>query len=337
MRLKGFDYHSPFFYMVTLRRLDGLAAFSEIGPDGLVPNRITRAFDAVIRDFPLRWRCLEGMAPFVVMPDHIHLMLKLATPEKDAACKPVTLGVIVSQLIKSLTRAYWETVAPEILRESASAASLAAGAAAGKTLGGTKTPAKRKIPLPPVFSSNWHDWIVKRHGQLATFDRYIRENPARAWNRRVNARFFQRVNAAEFLGRRWFAYGNPDILDLPVLVAFKGHRATSPGSTEWIAAVDSASRIGPGGAAISTFMSPLEKACGNAAAKAGGRLVLLAPEGFSPRWHPSRKLENLCADGRLLFLSLYEADTRQPSKTALHNRCHKMIDLAIQNFPAVDA
>ena len=43
-RLRGFDYKSPYFYMVTLKRLKGLAAFSEIGPNGLVENAITRAF-----------------------------------------------------------------------------------------------------------------------------------------------------------------------------------------------------------------------------------------------------------------------------------------------------
>ena len=35
MRLPGFDYTRPFFYMVTLKRLPGLAAFSEISPEGV--------------------------------------------------------------------------------------------------------------------------------------------------------------------------------------------------------------------------------------------------------------------------------------------------------------
>ncbi len=39
MRLPGFDYTRPFFYMVTLKRLPGLAAFSAISPEGeLVEN-----------------------------------------------------------------------------------------------------------------------------------------------------------------------------------------------------------------------------------------------------------------------------------------------------------
>ena len=50
-RLKSFDYRSPYYYMVTLKRLKGLAAFSEIGPRGLVENDLTRAFAAIIRGF----------------------------------------------------------------------------------------------------------------------------------------------------------------------------------------------------------------------------------------------------------------------------------------------
>ena len=114
---------------------------------------------------------------------------------------------------------------------------------------------------PPIFEKEWHDWIVKRDGQLAAFRRYIKENPGRAALRRRNARFFGAVRRIPFLGREWFAYGNADLLGLPMLVPLKGHRATVAGSPEWDALVSAAARIGPGGAGISTFMSPLEKAC----------------------------------------------------------------------------
>ena len=84
-----------------------------------------------------------------------------------------------------------------------------------------------------------------------------------------------------------------------------------------------------GGAGVSTFMSPLEKACGNAIARAGGGLVVLSPEGFSPRWHPPREKERFCAAGRMLYLSLYEATARQPTRKELYDRCHEMVDLAL--------
>ena len=37
-RLKGFDYRKPYFYMVTLKRLVGLLAFSQITEDADPPK-----------------------------------------------------------------------------------------------------------------------------------------------------------------------------------------------------------------------------------------------------------------------------------------------------------
>ena len=374
-RLPGFDYKSPFFYMVTLKRRKGLAALSEIGPGGLIGNRLTRAFEAVIRGFPAKWRCCEAISPFVVMPDHLHLLIKIRdTPDR------VALGVLVSQLAKALRNAYWQTVAADAatgktrapgFAESASPSaekkpSIAKGEgivggesivgcegiagcegfagckgfAGGEGFAGCASAQPRGLSretplLQPrglcreVFERDWHDWIVKKEGQLAAFRRYIRENAARAWKRRAHAQYFGHVSEIAFLGRRWFAYGNRALLDLPVLVPFKGHRATAEGSREWNALLTAAGRIGPGGAGVSTFMSPLEKACGNAIARAGGRLIVLSSEGFGPRWHPSREKERFCAQGRMLFLSLYEATPRQPTRAELYHRCHEMIDLAL--------
>ena len=342
-RLRGFDYKSPYFYMVTLKRLKGLAAFSEIGPKGLVENEITRAFKAIIRSFPNRWRCCEEISPFVIMPDHLHLLFKIrAIPDR------VALGVLVSQLAKALRNAYWQVVAADAatgntpptspahaacpnhagLSGGARGAGGAMGLAGGTMglAGGASAPPRGQSR--DIFEKDWHDWIVKKEGQLAAFRRYIRENPVRAALRRANARFFRQVAPVDFLGRRWFAYGNRALLDLPVLVPFKGHRATAEGSPEWNALVESAARIGPGGAGVSTFMSPLEKACGNAIVRAGGGLVVLSPEGFGPRWHPPREKEHFCAAGRMLFLSLYEATARQPTRKGLYDRCHEMVDLA---------
>ena len=73
-------------------------------------------------------------------------------------------------------------------------------------------------------------------------------------------------------------------------------------------------------------MSPLEKACGNAIARAGGAWIVLSPEGFSPQWHPPRQKEKFCAEGRMLFLSLYEERAKQPTNAELYSRCHEMVD-----------
>lgn len=89
-------------------------------------------------------------------------------------------------------------------------------------------------------------------------------------------------------------------------------------------AIARAERIGPGGAGVGTFLSPLEKACGHALGLAGGRWVVLSPEGFGERWHPGRAHEPFCADGRMLYLSLYPAMARSPTKQELYDRCHEM-------------
>ena len=329
-RLFNFDYKSPYFYMVTLKRLPGISDFSMIGEDGrLVKNAITEAFEKAISTFHQKWRCIEEISPFVVMPDHIHLMIKIkATPDR------VALGVIMSQLAKALRGEYWRIVAADaatrntlsiapVDREARSNVwSVAQGVAPAASAAGLGEPRD-------IFEKEWHDWIVKRDGQLATFRRYILENPMRAAMRRKNAQFFSSARRVSFLGREWFAYGNAEILRLPELVPIKGHRTTQPGSPEWNALLAAASRIGPGGAGVSTFMSPLEKACGNAIAKAGGKWIVLSPEGFSTRWHPPREKERFCAQGRMLFLSLYEASTRKPTRKVLYERCHEMIDLVM--------
>lgn len=329
-RLFGFDYKSPYFYMVTLKRLKGLADFSQIGPNGLIENEITKAFVAIIRRFHLKWRCLDEISPFVVMPDHIHLLIKIRDiPDR------VALGVLVSQLAKALRNAYWQVVAADAATCTAPFPSPAAMDSVSCATGSAGCASAQ--PPPPIFEPEWHDWIVKKRGQLAAFRRYIRENPARAWLRRENARYFQSVREVEFLGQRWFGYGNLEILNLPVLHAFKGHRATALESPEAKTILAEASRIGPGGAGVSTFMSPLEKACGNAIAKAGGSYVVLSPEGFGSRWHPPREKERFCAKGRMLFLSLYPADTKKPDKATLYTRCHKMVDLANEALPSSEA
>ena len=323
-RLFNFDYKSPYFYMVTLKRLPGISDFSAIGDDGkIVRNAITAAFEETIRTFHLKWRCLDEISPFVVMPDHIHLLIKIkATPDR------VALGVIVSQLAKALRNGYWQIVAADAATRTTP--HIVAGGVSGATPGVASAASAAGSAMsapPPIFEKEWHDWIVKRDGQLAAFRRYIKENPGRAALRRRNARFFGVVRRILFLGREWFAYGNADLLGLPMLVPLKGHRATVAGSPEWDALVSAAARIGPGGAGISTFMSPLEKACGNAIAKAGGTWIVLSPEGFSARWHPPREKERFCAQGRMLFLSLYEASTHKPTRKMLYERCHEMIDL----------
>ncbi len=323
-RLTGSDYARPYFYMVAMKCRKGTATLSEIvAPGRCRMNALTRAFVHVILGFHER---MEGLAPiecFSVMPDHVHLLVRIVGDVERKtfgfSSRGTPLGCYVEALMGALSRAYWEVRA----RAGDGRAKLVAEAAHGETKS-----------FAPVFSADWHDWIVKCDGQLEAFTRYIRENPQRRWIRKSHAAYSQRVNAIEFLGRKWYGYGNAELLKLPVLEPMLYSRKLVEGGEGWNAAVARAERIGPGGAGIGTFMSPCEKACGHALGLAGGRWVMLSPEGFGERWHPGRQYERFCADGRMLFPSLWPAMAREPTKAELYERCHRMGDIVVEGLGA---
>ena len=321
-RLPKFNYRSPFFYMVTLKKKKGLPAFSRItdkkpeeilceAPDVTIRSlrhhpevflertAVTEALRKAISAFALLTWCVESITPVAIMPDHLHLLIHI----RDTGDQ-MTLGSIVTLLMRKLAMAYWTALG--------------------------ETPDSKN--LRPVFEREWHDWIVMRKDQCRRFNHYILTNPFRAWRRQRNRIHFQSPHTVRFLGRTWFAFGNDELLERPVLVPIKGHRSTQPDSPEWKEFVAQASRIGPGGAGVSTFMSRLEKACGNAIAKAGGGMIVLSPDGFGDRWHPSEKREPFCAEGRMLFLSLYPPQERKLTNRELHERCHEMGEIVVKGL-----
>ena len=321
-RLPKFNYRSPFFYMVTLKKRKGLPAFSRITgkseaaillkyatssirelqrhPEAfLEKTAVTEALRAAIVLFANNSSSVDTLTPVAIMPDHIHFLVRI----RDTGDQ-MPLGSLVVLLMRKLARAYWQAL--------------------GKS--------SAEGPVQPVFEREWHDWIVKRKGQLEGFNTYILENPFRAWRRQRDDSHFLMHRIVQFLGRTWFAFGNDELLERPVLVPIKGHRSTQPDSPEWKELVAQASRIGPGGAGVSTFMSQLEKACGNAIAKAGGGMIVLSPDGFGDRWHPSEKKERFCVKGRMLFLSLYPPQERKLTNRELHERCHEMGEIVAQGL-----
>ncbi len=379
-RLPGFDYKRPFFYMVTLKRVRVLqppasaggkdaadaarcktsgqqqcqvsqsgagaaqtrgaakpipfCAISEAGK--VVPNAITEAFEAAIREWAGFWRSVESVSPHVIMPDHLHLLIKLAAVEKA-----VSLAVLVGDLRKRLNKAYWAA-------QTRGPAKPDAGDGSDKVLPGGAS-------APPIIERDWHDWIVKKEGQLAAFRKYILENPSRYARRRANRRYFTQARQITFRGARYWAYGNEALLELPVIVAIKGHRrpwgaqtstpakpggpvqnlvlqggaSAPPLNTAGLMAA--ASRIGPGGAGLSTFLSPLEKDAGNEIVKAGGALIVLSMQGFGEHWHPVEKQERLCAAGRMLYLSPYEPQSAKLDNKEMHIRAHALVDWALEH------
>ena len=168
-RLTGFDYSRPLFYMVTIKCHAGRQALSEIvAPGKCLMNAITRAMVNCIRHFHEGCKAIAPIECFSIMPDHIHLLIRIVDRSKTLMAgggedgqgtmsfAPMRLEAIVSLLMQALEGRYAEVTG---LREE-------------------------------VFEASWHDWIVMAEGQLAAFTRYIRENPRREWLRSQNRRYF---------------------------------------------------------------------------------------------------------------------------------------------------
>ena len=66
--------------------------------------------------------------------------------------------------------------------------------------------------------------------------------------RQKNRRYFTTVRDIDFAGRTWHAYGNAELLDLPVLEPFRCSRSWAEGGPEWSEALARAESTGPGGA-----------------------------------------------------------------------------------------
>ena len=352
MRLSGFDYSRPLFYMVTLKALPGRQPLSAIvAPGRCEMNATTRAIVNCIRSFHEACPAIEPITCFSVMPDHVHLLVKIRECGEAGAKR---LGEVGAKLAGAGAKRLEEETAGAAASPKSFAPmrleaiiELLCQALEGRY---RETTGIRE----PLFAAAWHDWIVKKEGQLAAFTRYIRQNPARAWLRHENRRFFTRPRQITFRGARYRAYGNEALLELPAIVAIKGHRRPLEAGARLIGEegaerageagppksfapmrgpglLAAAARIGPGGAGLSTFLSPLEKEAGNAIIAAGGALIVLSMQGFGERWHPTGKQERLCAAGRMLYLSRYAPQSTKLDKKEMHIRAHALVDWAIEH------
>lgn len=133
-RLPNWNYKAPYYYMVTMKCLPGLPPLAIL--DGKAPHGVraeyplTARLQKVIFQFVERTPTVESVSPFVIMPDHLHLLIKIADiPERKS------LADVVDLLRRLLRNAFQEEIGQKI----------------------------------PLFENEWHDLIVKKEKQLKNF------------------------------------------------------------------------------------------------------------------------------------------------------------------------
>lgn len=154
----------------------------------------------------------------------------------------------------------------------------------------------------PVFATDFHDRILRKHHSLNIVYQYIRDNPRRLAVRRANPDFFRRVNNITLNGRQFSAFGNIQLLDNPFKRSVIVHRADSsaPKAEQCEHWLHTASN---GGVLVSAFISPAEKEIRNEAEKTGGKIILLTNCAFPERYKPAAHDFSLCELGRLLIIA----------------------------------
>jgi REP element-mobilizing transposase RayT len=300
-------YRLPFFFMITLKRMAGLPSLSLLDADapyGVKCTEVTEALNGVLINFPRQSKGIVSSVPFRVMPDHIHLLIRV--DGKVPASERLTLPQYVRVLRRRLTDAFNEVTGHQ----------------------------------GEVFEWKWHDYVVKKKGQLANFRHYIINNAIMALARARRPDYF-RIAQIEHtrLPERFWGLGNVGLLEYPELTAIKVSRSVLPETEAWEEEVEVFKEATPADVVVSCFFSRGEQAVRWHVLEQGGKCIVLLPNGFeSPlevapgyfKWHPAGdRFQQACAEGRLLFLSRIPPGAGKGEKVgSLRARCLQMNALA---------
>lgn len=193
----------------------------------------------------------------------------------------------------------------------------------GRKLAAFKVLANKRSSLPHVFDRGFNDQILKKDRNLDTIFSYLRQNPYRLAIRRACPDYFSRRERLAAGSFEVTAYGNFQLLSNPFKEQVIVHRADSPEQFDrnkgtWLHAGAN------GGVLVSPFISPREKTVRTEAEPTGARFILIVHEAFGERYKPAAHDFALCAEGRMLVVSL-----GLPPKTTLsYGICRQMNRLA---------
>lgn len=299
-RKQGHDYTSRRMYMVTMVTEGRLPLFGKVvgdtrqptGHDGaprMVPSPLGEAVSRCWYDMERRCRELAVVA-LQMMPDHLHGILFV----RERMERP--LGALLNGFKAGCNKAF-RTLCPA---ECAAAAQRQTQRAANHQ--------DRHHDLLSV--PGYNDRILLRARQLATWKRYLADNPRRLLVKRNHPEFFRVQRRIEWKGMAFSAIGNLFLLRSPLLLQVQCSRRLTPAQVgQRQAAALAACR--QGAVLVSPSISPGEKAVMHAAFDGGFPLIVLKDNGFAPLQKPSGAAFDACARGQLLMLGPLGHDNRR--------------------------
>lgn len=102
-RLKAFDYSTPGAYFITVCTKDRRNLFwKDVGasiarPHAVILSETGRIVDTAIRNIPLHYTAVS-VDHYVIMPNHIHLLLQIHTDKDGQRISAPSISIIVQQM-----------------------------------------------------------------------------------------------------------------------------------------------------------------------------------------------------------------------------------------------
>ncbi len=301
----------------ALSRLVGVEDAPLLLPPGEVVHTILRAIHPAFPHLTL--------STYVIMPDHIHLLL-IVDYERSPGFNPMWFSFVLIEAIEAAWAAASQGKAPlpagVILREAAEKAR-----ARARELdlwpGSVQSPTiLEKSPLLPGsplhFDRRAYIELSFDARQLKAIRRYIRLNPARAiWKREYPDRFQCFANIRHPVldpTRRWSAVGNLTLLASPFLFHVRlTLKKSAADHEEAIAKIVERSKRGE--IPVSGFLSPGERELlRRLKEEPQARFIKVLPCGLPPHYDPSAEDSRELAADRLLLLSGFPAAPAISSK-----------------------
>jgi len=179
--LRDYDYTQAGAYFITLVTHNRMFLFGEIVNDNMVLSAHGRiALSEWFKSSEIRQEIKLHHDEFVIMPNHIHGIVWIASEEKsltvDSTRHSNITGKETNLSVRAHGRAPLQADHTTFHRQPKSLSSFVAGYKAAVT---KRINQLRYTPSSPVWNRNYHDRIIRNDRELNAIREYIRDNPLR--------------------------------------------------------------------------------------------------------------------------------------------------------------
>ena len=278
-RCHGWDYCSPFIYMVTFALSDRsvpLLGNLVIEPSMQIPPSPydvngRMSYSKLGNGIFDLWRDFSSLVPEInpiiiqLMPEHLHCILQVTRQMS----KP--LGQAIATFKGACSELYWKLM-----------------------------PEMQGIPL---FEKGYQDTILFHKGQLDNMIKYVLDNPRRLAVKTLFPDLFKVQREIVLEGTSYTAVGNHFLLGYPLLRQVQVSRRDYGTEAFYLNKHELLGSIQYGTALVSPCLSEGERDIAYTALSNKIPLIVLKHNGFSRYYKPSGVFFDACADGRLLMLA----------------------------------